>query len=68
MLKQLARLQHVIGDNVFQLLCDNQAPTTEIKAALSAFWQFIEQVEKNQAPATPPTEAPEAEQPPQSES
>lgn len=45
MLKQQAELQHTIGSRVYRLLCDNDAPTHEIKESLCRFIHYIGQIE-----------------------
>jgi hypothetical protein len=46
MLKNISRMQHVIGDRVYNLYCDHDSPTNEVKAALTAFFKFCEQLEE----------------------
>ncbi len=41
MLKIIARLEHRIGDNVYQFLCNQDAPTTEIKDVLCQFMKYV---------------------------
>jgi len=61
MLKNLARLEHKVGDRVYHLLCDNDSPIVEVKDALTQFLGYAVQVEKmaaeaKQAAETPPEE------------
>lgn len=51
MLKNLSRLEHVIGNKVYHLVCDHDSPLVEIKEALNQFMAFVINVEKNVAAA-----------------
>lgn len=73
MLKNLIRLQHVVGDNVYQLICDPTSPISEIRVALQKFSEYVDQVERNaKAPLpiapTPPEQQPISEEKPDEES
>jgi len=46
MLSNLSMLKCKVNENNFQFLCDVNAPTFEIKAALSEFQKFIELFEE----------------------
>lgn len=46
MLKTLARLEHKVGERVYHLLCDHDAPINEVKDALSHFLAFAVEIEK----------------------
>lgn len=41
MLKQLAELEHKIGERVYQFVCDPNSPLSECKAALQAFDAYV---------------------------
>lgn len=45
MLKNISRLQHVIGDRVFHLLCDSDSPLTEVRDSILEFLKFIGRME-----------------------
>lgn len=47
MLKILARLEHKIGDRVFHLMCDQDAPIEDVRNALFHFSQHLATVETN---------------------
>lgn len=47
MLKILAQLEHKIGDRTFYLLCDSQAPHSEVKQALVEFMSNVVALEKS---------------------
>lgn len=46
MLKNVVKLEHKIGERVYQLLCDHDSPVFEVKEALSTFFEFAQNVEK----------------------
>jgi len=46
MVKTAARLDHVIGERSFVLICDFDAPTRDVKEALNEFMAQVMQVEK----------------------
>ena len=45
MLKNLAQLEHIIGDNFYRFTCGNTAPISEIKDALFQFLKLVGQIE-----------------------
>lgn len=45
MIKNISRLEHKIGDRVYQVLCDTESPLAELKEALCQFLKFVGQVE-----------------------
>jgi len=45
MLKNLSRLEHIIGNRVYHLTCDIDAPLSEVKDALFNFMKFVGQIE-----------------------
>lgn len=45
MLKNISKLEVVIGEKTYSLLCDNDSPTTSIKEACFQFLKFVGQVE-----------------------
>ena len=49
MLKIIARLEHKIGERLYQLACDHDAPLGEVKDALVQFLGYITQLEKAHA-------------------
>ncbi len=55
MLKNLARLEHIVEDKAVQLFCDHDTPLEIIKDALFQFGKFIgrieDQVKEQQAKA-----------------
>jgi len=65
MLKNLARLEHKVGDRVYHLLCDNDSPITEVKEAITQFLGYVVHIEKmaaeSQKSAETPQEEPKAE-------
>jgi len=46
MIKQMVKLEHKIGDRVYNLFCDSDSPTIEIKEALSKFVAVVVNVEE----------------------
>ena len=46
MLKIVARLEHKIGDRLFHLTCDQDAPLGEVKEAITQFLGYMIQLEK----------------------
>jgi len=46
MLKNIVKLEHKVGDRVYQLLCDNDSPLQEVKDAIFQFSGFVAGVEK----------------------
>lgn len=47
MLKNIVRLEHIVGDRVYHLLCDNDSPITEVREALNNFLNLMDQIEAN---------------------
>lgn len=47
MLKNITRLEHVIGDKVYHLTCDADSPLEHVKDALFQFTKFVGQIEDN---------------------
>lgn len=45
MLTNVSKLEHKIGDRVYQLFCDPMSPTSELKEALFEFVKFVGKVE-----------------------
>jgi hypothetical protein len=45
MLKNMARLEQVIGGRVYHLFCDNDSPLNELKEALVQFLSYANQLE-----------------------
>ena len=45
MLKNLVQLDHKIGENTYQFLCQNTAPLHEIKDALCQFMKYVGNIE-----------------------
>lgn len=45
MLKNLARLEHKIGDRVFHFFCDNDSPVNEAKEAMFQFLKYLGSIE-----------------------
>lgn len=45
MLKNIAKLEVIIENKIYHLLCDNDSPTHHIKEALFQFGKYIGQVE-----------------------
>ena len=45
MIKNICRLEQIMGGRVYHLLCDNDSPVIEMKEALFQFQKFIGQVE-----------------------
>lgn len=41
MLKNIAQLEHKIGDRLYKFLCDNDAPLGEVHDALSKFKSHV---------------------------
>lgn len=51
MLKTIAKLEHVIGDRVYHMLCDHDSPLNEVKDALNQFIAYVIKVENIAAEA-----------------
>jgi hypothetical protein len=49
MLKNIAKLEYTIGTRSYQLLCDSDSPTNELKEALCQFMKFVGYVEDQAA-------------------
>ena len=47
MIKNIIRLEHVVGDKIFHFTCDNDSPIANIKDALIQFMKCIVEVEDN---------------------
>jgi hypothetical protein len=45
MLKNLTVLEHKIGENVYQMICNPNSPISEIKDVLFQFMKYIGQIE-----------------------
>ena len=45
MLKIMAQIEHTIGTRIYRLICDQDAPTSELKEVFVKFLQFIGQIE-----------------------
>jgi len=45
MLKNVARLEHVIGSRIFHFLCDPDSPLNEVRDALAVFNEYVDKVE-----------------------
>jgi hypothetical protein len=45
MLKNIARLECMIGEKVYHLMCDNDSPLDQVKEALFQFQKYIGQIE-----------------------
>jgi len=66
MLKNVARLEHKIGERVYHFICDSDSPTVEVKDALRQFLGYALQVElvaeeakkKAEQPVEQPVERP----------
>lgn len=41
MIKQITRLEHKVGDRVYQFLCDNDSPVGEVHDALTVFKAYV---------------------------
>lgn len=55
MLKNVVRLEHVVADKVFHLICDSDSPLPALKEALFEFIKYVGHVEdqaKAQAPVS----------------
>lgn len=64
MLKNLARLEHVIGERAYHLFCDQSSPIHEIKEALCEFLKFVGNIEdqvKQQQASTQTESVPDIE-------
>lgn len=46
MIKNLSRLEQVVNDKVYHLLCDMDSPISDVRLALNVFQQYIDQVEE----------------------
>ena len=51
--KHLTKLEHVVGQRVYHLVCESSAPLYEVKDALVKFLIYIDKVEEA-AKAAPP--------------
>lgn len=47
MLKNISRLEHIIGNKVYHLLCDSDCPIPEVKEALVQFLTYLSKVEES---------------------
>lgn len=47
MLKNISRLEHVIGDKVYHFICDQDSPLHEVKESVLEFLKFVGRVEDN---------------------
>lgn len=45
MLKNISRLEHKIGERIYQLTCDADSPLSEVKETLFEFLKFIGRIE-----------------------
>lgn len=45
MLKDICKLEHVVGQRVYHLLCDRDSPINEVKDALLEFLKFLGKIE-----------------------
>ena len=45
MLKNVSRLEHVVNDKFYHLLCDSDSPISDVKDALFQFLKYIGNVE-----------------------
>ncbi len=45
MMKNMVKLEHVIGDRVFHFLCDNDSPLNEVKDAVLEFLKYVGKIE-----------------------
>ena len=66
MIKFIARLEHKIGERLYHLHCDHDAPVSELKEALCQFLAHVTQIESN-AKATVTAQASAAIQEPLAE-
>lgn len=65
MLKNITRLEHVIGDKVYHLTCDADSPIEHVKEALFNFTKFVGQIEdKIKESQQKPVEEPKSEEAP----
>jgi hypothetical protein len=46
MIKNISRIEHVIGERIYHFLCDSDSPITEVKECLNLFIKHLEQVEE----------------------
>jgi hypothetical protein len=68
MLKSIAHFEIKLGEKVYQFLCDNDAPITDVKEAIFQITKIVGQVEANiEAIKKQQEEAKQAEVPPQEE-
>ena len=49
MLKNITQLEYVAGGKLFHFTCDNDAPLSRVKDALTKFIQYVGQIEDNVA-------------------
>ena len=56
MVKLLARMDLVIGDREYVLLCDQSSPISEVRQALSQFQANCDAIEEAAKAALPPKE------------
>jgi len=58
MFKALAKIEHKIGDKVYQFICDGDSPIEQVKECLFQFTKYVAQVEDqmkaHQAAQVPP--------------
>ena len=47
MLKTIAKLEHKIGDKIYQLILDADSPLQDVKEVLFQFTKYVGQVEEN---------------------
>lgn len=45
MLKNISKLEVVIGEKVYQMICDSDSPLEHVKEALFQFQKYVGQVE-----------------------
>lgn len=67
MLKNIATLQHVIGQNTYRLECDANSPVVEVKEALCAFMKYVGNIEDAAKKAAAEKEGAQKEDPPKVE-
>lgn len=45
MIKNICRLEHKVGEKIYQLLCDQDSPLGDVKEALFEFTKYVGKIE-----------------------
>lgn len=45
MIKNICRLEHKVGEKIYQLLCDQDSPLVDVKEALFEFTKYVGKIE-----------------------